>query len=126
MTCDTYLVGLTRSGCCALAAAALAWPALLAMTGCAPSTACAGQCAAPYQLQVEFKTGTPAHAAEKVLMKCARMPDVIRVGKLATKHGTDEPEAIIFTRHFGKSARTSRLFTCIHSSRVVSGAGYPG
>src|SRR5271166_6915355 len=64
----------------------LAVPALLSVTSCGSSTsaiACAGQCAPPYELQVDFHAGTTPATAHKVLTSCAgHNPVVIRVGTL--------------------------------------------
>ena len=47
------------------------------------TAACAGQCAPPYQLQVDFHPGTTPASARKLLTRCAtRNPAVIRIGSL--------------------------------------------
>ena len=57
------------------------------------------------------------------LAKCAASPAVIRVGKL--KPDGDQPAATVFTRDFGKSAKTSALLSCLNSSPAVALAAWP-
>ena len=64
---------------------------------------CAGQCAPPYELEVDFHPGTSPAAAEKILNSCAgRNPVVIRIGTL---HDLSAPpgwsRALIYTHVFG-------------------------
>lgn len=93
--------------------------ALAGMTSCTHAPViCAGQCAPPYELEVDFHPGTSPAAAEKILRSCAaRNPVVIRIGTL---HNLSAPRgwsrAVIYTHVFGKTARTAALLRCLRSS----------
>jgi hypothetical protein len=98
--------------------------ATLAITGCGTSTtSCAGQCSAPYQLDVLFKPATPAAAARAVLAGCGHDPVVIRIGKLS---GRSQPAAIIYTHVGYRQPRTSALLKCLRSAPSVQAAAWPG
>jgi len=103
----------------------LAVPALLSVTSCGSSTsaiACAGQCAPPYELQVDFHAGTTPATAHKVLTSCAgHNPVVIRVGTLRDL-GDGWSTAMIYTRVFGTMAQTSGLLKCLRSSGAAMAA----
>jgi hypothetical protein len=92
-------------------------------TGCGSSTACAGQCSAPYELDVTFKAATPASAARAVLAGCGHDPVVIRVGQLS---GRSQRAAIIYTHVGYRQPRTSALLKCLHSAPSVQSAAWPG
>jgi hypothetical protein len=107
--------------CCAVAALALT-----GVTGCtaAATTTCAGQCAPPYELQVDFHPGTALAAAQHVLRSCAdHNPVVIRIGRLEVQ-ATGRRRALIYTHVFGNTARTAGLLKCLRSSGVAE-AGWP-
>jgi hypothetical protein len=96
----------------------------LAITGCGiGSTSCAGQCSAPYELDVTFKAATPASAARAVLAGCGHDPVVIRIGKLS---GLSQPAAIIYTHVGYQQPRTSALLKCLRSAPSVQAADWPG
>jgi hypothetical protein len=97
----------------------------LAITGCgsAINTSCAGQCSAPYELDVTFKTATPASAARAVLAGCGHDPVVIRIGQLS---GRSQPTATIFTHVGYRQPRTTALLKCLHSASSVQAADWPG
>ena len=105
----------------------LAAPVLMSVTSCGSgtsATACAGQCAPPYELQVDFRTGTTHAAAQEVLTSCAgHDPVVIRVGTLRDL-GDAGSMATIYTHVFGNTAQTSGLLKCLRSSGVAM-AGWP-
>ncbi len=107
------------TGACALAA-----PVLMSVTSCGSSTstsatACAGQCAPPYELQVDFRAGTTHATAQRVLTSCAgHDPVVIRIGTLRDL-GDAGSMATIYTHVFGSTARTSGLLKCLRSSGVA-------
>jgi hypothetical protein len=87
-------------------------------------SACGGQCAPPYVLQVDFHPGTTPAAAQRLLTRCAaRNPAVIRIGSLR-ELGGGLSRAMIYTRVLGPTARTSGLFKCLQSTGVAS-AGWP-
>ena len=99
--------------CCAIAALAL-----IGVTSCTAgaTVTCAGQCAKPYELQVNFHPGTARETAERVLDSCAdHNPVVIRIGKLEDE-ATGWRRALIFTNVFGNTARTAGLLKCLRSS----------
>ena len=103
-------------------------PALMSVTSCGSSTsasACAGQCAPPYELQVDFDAGTTHAIAQKVLTSCAgHNPVVIRVGTLRDLGGDVGSTAIIYTHVFGDTAQTTGLLKCLRSSGVAT-ASWP-
>lgn len=114
----------TGPACRALMSLALG-AAALGLAGCSASPgACAGQCRPPYQLQVLFRATTSARTAQAVLARCAASPAVIRVGKL-WRDGGSQPAATVFTRDFGKSAKTSALLSCLSASPAVVSAAWP-
>jgi hypothetical protein len=120
--CDIQGMASVKSGCTALACCVVLVTAL-STAGCATPSTCAGQCRAPFELQVDFKIGTSAATARAVVAKCAQLPDVVRAGRLRRQAGS--LTAVIYTRYFGKSSHTSRLFACLHSSAGVGTAGFP-
>jgi hypothetical protein len=66
--------------------AGLAMAAIIAASSCGSvgqNVACAGQCAPPYELEVDFQQGTTATAAQEILRSCTdHNPVVIRIGAL--------------------------------------------
>ena len=94
----------------------------LALAGVASCTRapvnCAGQCAPPYELEVDFHPGTSPAAARQILQSCAgHNPVVIRIGTLRDQSGPPGwSRALIYTRVFGKTARTAGLLKCLTSS----------
>lgn len=98
----------------------------LLLSGCGSRTiACAGQCKAPYELQVTFIAGTPITTAKAVLQHCGHEPDVIRVGALTVQNGS-VLWGTIWTRHLG-SKTNEPLLACLGSSPYVRihGTGWP-
>jgi hypothetical protein len=103
-------------------------PVVLAfgVTSCAAGAPipCAGQCAPPYELLVQFRAGTPDATAQKILGSCAdHDPVVIRVGALRNIP-EDQSEAYIYT-HVLATARTARLTECLRSSSGVVTVAWP-
>ena len=99
--------------CCALAMAGL--------TGCGRTVmSCAGQCAPPYSLQVEFLSGASQEDAQSVLAKCAdNDPIVIRIGKAHAVHD-GLVIATIYTKTMQKP-QASALLKCLGSSGASAG-----
>jgi hypothetical protein len=98
---------------------------LLYLSNGGSGTACGGQCAAPYVLQVDFHPGTTPAAAQRLLTRCAaRNPVVIRIGSLR-ELGGGLSRALIYTHVLGPTARTSGLLRCLRSAGVAS-AAWPG
>jgi hypothetical protein len=86
--------------------------------------ACAGQCAPPYELEVDFHPGTSPAEAEKILETCTdHNPVVIRIGALHDL-ANGYSKALIYTHVFGKTARTRGLLRCLASEGVAL-AGWP-
>ena len=102
-----------RSAVCCVAAAI----ALTSATSCTSvPKICAGQCAPPYELQIDFHSGTSAAIAEEILRMCAdHNPVVIRVGALKDLP-TGWTRALMYTRAFGSTARTAGLLKCLRAS----------
>lgn len=111
---------------CLAASGALALSALVGINGCGSAPiACAGQCAPPYELQVDFHPGTTHNTAQKLLASCAdHDPVVIRAGKLRDLGGGIS-QAMIYTHVLGDTSRTTRLLKCLRSSGIAT-AGWPG
>jgi hypothetical protein len=114
-----------RHSLTALQAVLYCAPVVLALgvTSCTTSgpVACAGQCAPPYELLIQFRAGTPGATAQKILRSCAgRDPVVIRIGALQE----DQSQAFIYTRVFA-TAETARLTECLRSSFGVIAVGWP-
>ena len=93
--------------------------ALAGVTSCTRvPVICAGQCAPPYELEVDYHPGTSPTAAQKILKSCAgHNPAVIRIGTL---HDLSAPRgwsrALIDAHVFGRTARTAALLQCLNSS----------
>jgi hypothetical protein len=93
--------------------------------------ACAGQCGAPYQLQVVFRPGTARSAAMAAMTSCATGPLVVRIGRVLPAAGSPGGEppgsltATILTRSMSPGPFTDRLLKCLRGSRSVLQAGYP-
>jgi hypothetical protein len=107
--------------CCAVAALAL-----MGVASCTtgPTVTCAGQCAKPYELQVDFHPGTAPATAEHILSSCAvHNPVVIRIGRLEDR-ASGWRRALIFTTVFGNTPRTAGLLKCLRSAGVAE-AGWP-
>jgi hypothetical protein len=117
-----------RAVLCFLACCALALPAVLSLGGCSSAkapVACAGQRAPPYELQVGFHPGTAKAAAQKLLTRCADHNSVvIRVGMLRDAGG-GAVQAMIYTKAFGDTSRTSGLLSCLRGSGLVVTAAWP-
>lgn len=115
----------TRASVLSLMVSSLLAAGTLAITGCGSgiNTSCAGQCSAPYKLQVRFRAATPASAAQAVLAGCGHDPVVIRIGKLS---GRSQRAAIIYTHVGYRQPRTSALLKCLASAPSVQSADWPG
>lgn len=93
------------------------------LSGCSHSIVCAGQCSAPYQLDVTFVAGTSIATAKAVLQKCGHDPEVISVGTPKVEDRT--VRAFVWTRNLGRSTKTEPLLSCLASSPSVRSAGWP-
>jgi hypothetical protein len=99
----------------------------VSISGCGSTTpvACGGQCAPPYELQVDFHSGTAHAAAQKLLTSCAdHNPVVVRIGT-PRDIGRGVNRAIIYTQAFGNTPRTAGLLTCLRHSGLVATVGWP-
>jgi hypothetical protein len=86
---------------------------------------CAGQCAPPYELEVNFQQGTAAAVADKILMSCAdHNPVVIRIGVLQ-READGLSRAMVYTHVLGNTDRTGGLVKCLRTSGVTQGVGWP-
>jgi hypothetical protein len=111
------------------ALAAVLAPLLLAATSCTvESPACAGQCGPPFQLDVTFRHGTSRHAGLAAMQGCQANPLVIKISMpRPPRHDTLEQwNAIIYTRSMAGGATERRLLRCLHESRWVLYAAWPG
>ena len=81
------------------------------------SVICAGQCRAPYELDVVFVPGTSIPTAKAVLQMCGHEPDVVRVGALKIQNG-QVLWGVIWTHKLG-SRKNEPLLTCLGSSPSV-------
>jgi hypothetical protein len=103
-------------------------PLLLTATACGTAQpVCAGQCEAPFQLQVTFRPGTTKQAALVAMSKCQANPLVIRIGQLQpVRSGVPGRwTAVIYTRSMPIGAGNIPLLTCLHRSQSVLTAGWP-
>ena len=97
-----------------LAVCALALPAAVGISGCA----CAGQCEAPYEMDVAFQPGTTHASAQQLLTSCTdHDPVVIRVGPVTVEPGGTS-HALIYTQDLGYTPRTAGLLTCLSRSSL--------
>jgi hypothetical protein len=114
------LAVLRLMSCCALAL-----PALACVSGCGSAPViCAGQCAPPYELQVDFQPGTTHAAAENLLASCADHNSVVvRIGTLRAAGGAIQ--AAVYTQVIGDTPRTAGLLRCMRASGLVVSAGWP-
>jgi hypothetical protein len=94
----------------------------LLLSGCS-NVVCAGQCSAPYELDVMFVAGTSIPTAQAVLQKCGHDPEVTSVGAPKVEDGG--VRAFVWTRNLGRSTKTEHLLTCFHRSPSVRSAGWP-
>jgi len=93
------------------------------MLSACSSTVCAGQCSAPYELDVTFVAGTSMLTAKAVLQKCGHDPEVTSVGTPKVEDGM--VRAFVWTHNLGRSAKTKPLLTCLDRSASVMSAGWP-
>jgi hypothetical protein len=101
---------------------------VLLAAGCgATRLPCAGQCGAPYQLDVVFRPGATRTAATAALRTCQANPTVVRLGRLHPWHsGQLAPRlsATVFTRSMA-GGNTASLARCLRASDAVLGVGFP-
>jgi hypothetical protein len=93
------------------------------VSACAVQTPQAGQSGPPFYLSVMFGPRTSNAAAATVLSDCRHQPDVVRIGQLVRYHGA--LRGTVWTKDFGRSARTKPLLNCLHASRSVRVAAWP-
>ena len=100
--------------------------AAVLLAGCGSgSVVCAGQCRAPYELDVTFVPGTSIPTAKAVLQMCGHEPDVVGVGALKVQNGR-VLRGVVWTHQLG-DAKNKPLLTCLKSSPSVSirSTGWP-
>jgi len=95
----------------------------LLLGGCTSNVICAGQCSAPYELDVTFAEGTSIPTAKAVLQRCGHNPEVVSVGVPKVEDG--RVGAVIRTHDFLRSTKTEPLLTCLYGSGSVGSAGWP-
>jgi hypothetical protein len=88
-----------------------------------PQAGQAGQSGPPFYLWVLFRPHTSKSVAAKVLSDCHGQPPVIRIGQLVRVNGA--LRGTVWTKDFGRSARTEPLLNCLHAARSVQEAGWP-
>ena len=94
------------------------------LTACAAHpTACAGQCTAPYELDVRFRPALTPTQATAVLQRCSDVPSVVRMD-VATDAG-GEVQGRVYTTAFGSDQTVQPLFNCLRRQDEVTGAGFP-
>jgi len=95
------------------------------ISACAAQTphAQAGQAGPPFYLWVMYRAHTSKAVAATVLSDCRHQPDVIRIGQLVRYHGA--LRGTIWTKDFGRSARTTPLLNCLHTSGSVQVVAWP-
>ena len=101
--------------------------ASVAVTAChGPVIACAGQCSAPYTLEVIFRPHTTPAAARSALRQCSRPdPDVIRIGPL--RYQGDQFYVTIHLHHqYTRLAGQDSTLNCLNGQPQVLGAAWPG
>ena len=106
-----------------LAAAAVA-------AGCgATRQACAGQCQAPFELDVVFHVSTTRAAAGAALRSCHANPTVVRLGRVRRLASSDDARAplaaAVFT-HSMTGSNPRRLVSCLQALHAVVTVGFPG
>ena len=109
------------AGCLALAVVAIA-----GVSGCSRApVACAGQCAPPYELMVDFRAGISPAEATMVLKTCAgNNPVVVRIGAL--QHlPAGFSRVLIYTHVFGSTSQTEGLLSCLRTSGATQEVGWP-
>jgi hypothetical protein len=101
---------------------------LFGVTNCTSHipTACAGECAAPYQLQVGFKSRVSSQTAHAALSLCGTNPIVLKVDKIQAS-GRGFPLGVtIYTRTGPSSTRTASFLKCLESKAGPVQVGLPG
>jgi hypothetical protein len=98
---------------------AVAMVVLALLSGCTSGTqaACAGQCHAPYELDVFFHPGVSPTRAVQLLKECEHLPGVLRVGwDGAASLG------VVYTTFFGPNSPSqgASLFSCLKRLRLGS------
>jgi hypothetical protein len=105
--------------------------AVTALTaGCgATQQACAGQCRAPFELDVVFRLGTTRAAAAAALRSCQANPAVVRLGRVHRFAGSGDARAPLAAAIFTHSMTGSdprKLVSCLQASQAVISVGFPG
>jgi len=98
-------------------------PLALLVSGCVPF-ACAGQCSAPYELDVMFRSGTTQQVAQAVLDTCGHKPIVVRIGTAQMVRG-GLLRGRLWTEDILRSSKTQPLLNCLDHSPSVIGAAWP-
>lgn len=95
----------------------------LVIVGRGTPQACAGQCSAPYLLDVTFDSGITAKVALSEAQSCASRPEVVGVGPASAALG--DLTVPVYTRDFGRTAKTTSVLSCLSSLPGVRTVGYP-
>ena len=100
--------------------------ASVAVTACHGAViACAGQCLAPYKLEVIFKPHTTSAIARSALRQCSRHdPNVIRIGHL--QYEGDQFYVMIYMHHeYTRLSGQDITLNCLNGQPHVLGAAWP-
>jgi hypothetical protein len=98
--------------------------AVLVSVGRGTPKVCAGQCKAPYLLDVTFSPATTPTVATSEVQQCASRPEVVGVGPArAAQGGMTVP---VYTRDLGRTAKTTSVLSCLSGLPGVQTVAYPG
>jgi hypothetical protein len=96
----------------------------LIIAGCSAASQdpCAGQCRAPYELFVGFRSALPPSRSVQVLSKCEHVPGVLRVS-----FDRRDGHGIVWTTFFGPESRSKNLplQACLRNLPSVSWQIWP-
>lgn len=104
------------------AAATVALTLMLAGCSSFSQLPCAGQCRAPFELDVWFHQGVSGSRGIQALKECEHLPGVVRVSWNRT-----EKSAVVWTTFFGPKAPSQNepLRSCLKRLPSVAGQGWP-
>jgi hypothetical protein len=96
------------------------------VAGCSfSSDSCAGQCKAPFQLDVIFHDVVGPTAVKKALAACATLPTVVRTVAVPPAVHQEGWNGRVFTSKLGRDADTAPLLDCLDRQPDVESAGWP-
>jgi hypothetical protein len=93
--------------------------------GCSASDSCAGQCKAPFQLDVSFRSVVGPAAVNKALAACSALPTVVRTAAVPPAAHQKGWNGRVFTTKLGRDAGTGPLLDCLNRQPGVESAGWP-